>query len=147
MTPQSVDHATYSVERRYDASLTRTFAAWSDPRAKARWFGGSKSHFELDFRVGGRELHQGVGPDGNGYTFQALYHDIVPSERIIYSYEMVVAGTRISVSLVTVQMTGDGDGTHLRYTEQGAFLDGADTPSEREHGIGSLLDALAKELR
>jgi hypothetical protein len=32
-------------------------------------------------------------------------------------------------------------------TEQGAFLDGLDTPDQREQGTGSLLDALGEELQ
>ncbi len=38
MTDRSVTHATFVVERRYDASPARVFAAWADPAAKARWF-------------------------------------------------------------------------------------------------------------
>jgi hypothetical protein len=53
---------------------------------------------------------------------------------------------RISVSLGTVELKPEGDGTRLTFTEQGAFLDGLDSPSLREEGTGSLLDALEKEL-
>ena len=35
----------------------------------------------------------------------------------------------------------------LTFTEQGAFLDGFDTSTERERGTGELLDALGAELR
>ena len=60
----SVTHATFVVERTYDAAPSRVFAAWSEPEAKARWFGGSDGEFELDFRVGGREFSRGGPPDG-----------------------------------------------------------------------------------
>jgi uncharacterized protein YndB with AHSA1/START domain len=122
------------------------FAAWSDPAAKARWFDGPGAEFEIDFRVGGRERRQGPLPDGRAYTFQALYHDIVPARRIVFSYDMLVDENRISVSLATVQLTPEQAGTRLVFTEQGAFLDGHETPEQREHGMGSLLDALAAEL-
>ncbi len=39
-----------------------------------------------------------------------------------------------------------GDGTRLMFTEQGAFFDGLEDPAEREHGMGKLLDALARFL-
>lgn len=65
MTDRSVTHATFVVERGYDASPARVFAAWADPEAKARWFASPEEwgpdEFELDFRVGGRELSRG-GP-------------------------------------------------------------------------------------
>jgi uncharacterized protein YndB with AHSA1/START domain len=135
------------VERVYDASPDRTFAAWSDPQAKARWYNGSEDDYELDFRVGGWERHQGTLPDGRKYAYQALYSDIVPGQRIVYTYDMLLDGIRISVSVATAEFKPERDGTRLVFTEQGAFLDGHETPSRREHGIGSLLDSLGQWLQ
>jgi hypothetical protein len=53
MSERSVEHATIVIERRYPASPERTFAAWADVEAKARWLGASEGELELDFRVGG----------------------------------------------------------------------------------------------
>jgi uncharacterized protein YndB with AHSA1/START domain len=142
---RSVTHATFAVERSYPATPARVFAAWADPTAKARWFGGSDWEHELDFRVDGREKSRGT-LDGTVYTFSARYQDIVPDERIVYAYDMHMGETRISVSLATVELKPDGDGTTLVFTEQGAFLDGLDDPSQREEGTRILLDGLAKEL-
>jgi uncharacterized protein YndB with AHSA1/START domain len=148
MSSRSVEHATFAVERTYDAAPKRVFAAWSDPEAKSRWFAGPEGteEFELDFRVGGRERNRGGGPDGEMYTYDARYQDIVPDERIVYTYEMYRDETRISVSVATVELTPEGGGTRLVFTEQGAFLDGEDKPEYREQGTGSLLDALGAEL-
>jgi uncharacterized protein YndB with AHSA1/START domain len=148
MSKRSVEHATFAVERTYDAAPKRVFAAWSDPDAKSRWFAGPEGteEFELDFRVGGRERNRGGGPDGEMYTYDARYQDIVPDERIVYTYEMYRNETRISVSVATVELAPEGAGTRLVFTEQGAFLDGEDKPEYREQGTGSLLDALGAEL-
>ena len=100
MTERSVTHGTFAVERTYDATPSRVFAAWADPVAKARWFGpsGDDSEYELDFRVGGRELNRGTVPAaGAVFTYDAIYQDIVPDERIVYSYDMHMDETRISV--------------------------------------------------
>jgi uncharacterized protein YndB with AHSA1/START domain len=147
MRERSVEHATFVIERTYDASPDRVFAAWSDPEAKARWFDGSEGEVEFDFRVGGRERRAGTLPDGRAYTFQALYQDIVPARRIVFTYDMLVDEARISVSVATVQLRPERAGTRLVFTEQGAFLDGHEMPGRREQGMGSLLDALAAELR
>jgi uncharacterized protein YndB with AHSA1/START domain len=148
MSGRSVEHATFVVERTYEVSPERAFAAWADPRAKARWYVDSDAHLELDFRVGGRERSQGIAPDGRAYSYEALFQDIVPAERIVYTSEMLLEETRISVSLATVEFTlvGDGD-TRLVFTEQGAFLDGHEPPARRAEGMGGLLDALGEELQ
>lgn len=147
MRERSVEHATFAVERSYHAAPERVFAAWSDPDAKERWFGSSKHEFELDFRVGGMELHRGVDERGNAYTFRAWYQDIVPDGRIVYTYEMLAGQTRISVSLATVEFTRAVAGTRLVLTEQGAFLDGQRHGCAPRARMGSLLDALGAELR
>ena len=72
---------------------------------------------------------------------------IVPDQRIVYSYELLFGETRVSVSLATIELLAEGDGTRLVMTEQGAFLDGHDTSATREHGTGELLDALGAFLR
>jgi uncharacterized protein YndB with AHSA1/START domain len=147
MSDRSIEHATFVVERVYDVSPERVFAAWSDPRAKARWFHDSEGEIELDFRVGGWEHGQGALPDGREYAFDALYRDIVPDRRIVYTYDMHLDGIRISVSLATAEFEPEGDGTRLVFTEQGAFLDGHEVPTRREQGMGSLLDSLGKWLQ
>ena len=150
MSERSVTHATFAIERTYDASPARVFAAWATPAAKSRWFKGPEegdTDYELDFRAGGREVNRGGPPGGPVYTYHAHYQDIVPDQRIVYTYEMHMDDTRISVSVATVELKSAGTGTRLIFTEQSAFLDGHDTPALREHGTSDLLDALGAALR
>jgi len=151
MTERSVTHATFVIERTYPASPARVFAAFADPQVKARWFVGPEdweaSDHELDFRVGGQERVSGGPPGGPVHIYEARYQDIVPDQRIIIAYDMHLNETRISVSLATVELKPEGTGTRLIFTEQGAFLDGFDDPSLREHGTGELLDQLGRELQ
>jgi uncharacterized protein YndB with AHSA1/START domain len=149
VTERSVTHATFVIERTYDASPARVFSAWADPAVKARWFAGDEAtgEYELDFRVGGLETSRGGAPDGPVYTYEARYQDIVPEQRIVYGYDMHSDDTRISVSLTTVEFKPAGAGTRLIFTEQGAFLDGHDTPAQREQGTGGQLGNLEAELR
>ena len=147
----SVTHSTFSLERTYDASPGRVFAAFADPAQKAQWFLGSPDEwtqdaFDVDFRVGGREMNRGGRKDGPMHSFEALYYDIVADERIVYSYEMHLDDKRISVSLATIELAGAGDGTRLTLTEQGAYLDGFDDPKLRETGTADLLEALGAYL-
>jgi uncharacterized protein YndB with AHSA1/START domain len=72
--------------------------------------------------------------------------DIVPDQRIVYSYEMYSGDDRMSVSLATVEIVPGEDGTRLTYTEQAAFLDGIDKPEGREEGTAWMLDNLGTYL-
>ncbi|MFB9983081.1 SRPBCC family protein [Mesorhizobium kowhaii] len=151
MTEHSVVHSTFVIERSYPASPAKVYFALSNPAAKRRWFADPDNpmthRHEMDFRVGGKEVNAGGPKDGPIHVFNAVYQDIVPDQRIVYSYEMLFGETRISVSLTTIELLAEGNGTRLVMTEQGAFLDGHDTPATREHGTGELLDALGAVLR
>jgi uncharacterized protein YndB with AHSA1/START domain len=151
MTQRSVTHASFTIERSYPASPKRVFNAWADAKAKARWFDGPEDWQTLeasfDFRVGGRETNRGGPKSGPVSGFNAIYQDIVENERIIYSYDMHLDETRISVSLATVEFKPQGTGTKLIFTEQGVFLDGYDNPAGREHGTREALNALEVELQ
>ncbi len=146
MSDRSATHSTFVIERDYDASPARVFAAWADVNAKGQWFGpgGDQGH-ALDFREGGRERFE-AAVAGAVYYYDALYEDIVSDERIVYTYNMCRDGIRMSVSVTTVELLADGGRTHLRYTEQGVFLDGEDKPELREHGTGEMLDKLGETL-
>ncbi|MFB5268326.1 SRPBCC family protein [Paenibacillus enshidis] len=143
MTERFVKHATFVVERTYAASPARVYQAWSDPAAKAKWF--SKADI-FEFHVGGREYSSGGPPEGPVFTFDACYQEIVPEQRIVYSYTLDSGDTRISVSITTVELIPIEGGTKLIFTEQGAFFDGHDTPEVREHGTNEMLNALGKIL-
>jgi uncharacterized protein YndB with AHSA1/START domain len=145
MSNRSATHSTFVIERDYEASPARVFAAWADADAKGRWFGPGGGEHELDFREGGRE-HFEASFEGATYSYDALFEDIVADERIVYTYNMHRNGVRMSVSVTTVELQGDSTGTHLRYTEQGVFLDGEDKPELREHGTKELLNKLGEAL-
>ena len=87
-----------------------------------------QSRFEMDFRFGGREVNSGGPKQGPVHTFNALYQDIVPNERIIYSYDMHLDDNRISVSLASIELKPEGTGTRLVFTEQGSFSTDMTTP-------------------
>ena len=143
MSERFVNHATFVVERNYAALPERVYQAWSDPVAKSKWF--SKPEI-FEFSVGGREYSRGGPPEGPIFTFDVCYQEIVPDQRIVYSYTLDSDDKRISVSLTTVELILIDGGTKLIFTEQGAFFDGYDTPEVREHGTNEMLDALGKIL-
>jgi uncharacterized protein YndB with AHSA1/START domain len=150
MSQYPLTHGSFSIERHYPASPAQVFAAWSSIDAKARWFIGPEDWVQLersqDFRVGGSEVLSGRRGGDWVSHFNAQYHDIVPDERIIYAYTMTINDTRISVSLATVELFAQGDGSRLVFTEQAAFFDSEWDLESREHGTAALLDNLGRAL-
>lgn len=151
MTKRSVTHGSFTIDRTYDATPARVFKAFSDASAKAAWFAGpddwARDQHQLDFRVGGREHSAGGAKGGPIYSYDATFQDIVPNERIVYTYDMHMDDKRISVSLATIELSPVPRGTRLVLTEHGAFLDGYDDPAAREHGTKELLGSLDQALR
>jgi uncharacterized protein YndB with AHSA1/START domain len=148
----SVVHGAFRLERIYDATANEVYNALSDKEAKSRWFFGPAGwrliERTMDFRVGGRERVKGGFEGGVTTTFDAVYHDIVPLERIVYTYEMHLDDRKISVSLATLQIKPEGQRrTRLVIDEQGAFLDGYDDAGSRERGTRDLLDKIGASLR
>ena len=149
---RSVQHGTFVIERQLAQPPARVFAAWADPQAKAKWFGGPPGVWQelerrMDFRVGGTERARGrFAATGRISDFQAYYQDIVSHRRIVYSYNMHVDEKKISVSLATIEFEPSGKGTKLILTEQGAFLDGYDDAGSREKGTRGLMDRLETSL-
>jgi uncharacterized protein YndB with AHSA1/START domain len=150
VTQRSAIHSSFVIERTYEASPARVFAAFSDPEAKNRWFadgdGWGTDNYQLDFRVGGSEHYRGRH-EGTKVTFDARYYDIVDDERMVWAYDMHMDGNRISVSLATIELRPEGTGTRLVLTEHDTFLDGHEQPGPREEGTKDLLESLANELR
>jgi uncharacterized protein YndB with AHSA1/START domain len=148
---RSVVHATFHLERHYDAPVERVWRALTDEAAKQQWFVGPPGEWELverhmDVREGGRELVKGRFKSGVVSTFDASYDDVVRHERLVYSYVMHIDDKKISVSLATMQLKSENGGTTLMVTEQGAFLDGYDDSGSRERGTVYLLDQLGASL-
>lgn len=143
-------HASFVLERRFKAPPSRVFHAWSDPDAKRRWSDChaevGTTHYSLDFRPGGHEIHHATLPDGRRQVVDKVFLEIVPDTRIIFAYAMEAAGRSLSASLVTVEFAPDGLGTHLRLTEQLAYLDGHYDLDERTQGTADGLDRLVLDL-
>ncbi len=152
MTDRFVTHATFLIERKYNVSAEKVFAAFATSAAKAHWFGADDDGtpaqgLHTDFRTGGRESWSVATPDGSVYKYEAVFQDIVSAARIVSTYNMWRNDDLISVSVASVELKPEDGATHLTYTEHGAYIDGKDTPAAREHGTRDMLErALATYL-
>ena len=145
MSERSIVHSTFTLERIYPVPRSEVFRAWADPQIKVRWFAGNHADYEMDFRSGGIERNR-VVHDGKQITWESLYREITIDERIVYTSVLAEDGQVATVSLATVQLIPDDNGTRLVLVEAGAYLDGREQPAWRERGTGDWLDALGRHL-
>lgn len=152
--PAEVIHDGFTLERRYRSAPDAVWRAFADPESKRRWFAEGEGFevldYGLDFSVGGREhgtfkVVNAPVPLGV-ISNETRYFDIRENERFTAAYSMSNDGVPFSVSLVTVTLEPDGDGTLLTHTESAVFFEGSDGTSMRETGTRSLMEALAREL-
>ena len=150
MTDRSTRHATFTIERTYDAPAARVFAAWEDIEARARWAvpaGDEIAFVETNFRVGGRDVSR-CGPAGDlSFRIETFYQDIVRDERIVLTETVADSNALLSVSLMTVEFHPVAARTRLILTNQMVALDGSDMAEGSESGWGEVLDNLALELQ
>lgn len=155
MTERTSTHATFTLERHYPVPVERVWNAFADSDVKNQWFGSDEFTdvvSEDDFRVGGVVINDGRHGEGGPLSqFRAVYTDITPNERIVYTYDMWLDGAHASTSITTITLEPEGDGTHLTFTEQGVHLDGVHGPGPqaaagREKGTDGLLDAIGRVL-
>ena len=152
-SPPNAVHGQFTLERRYETRVERVYAAWSEAELRAQWFVGADNWTELersfDFRVGGRERLCGRFASGLDTVYEATFHVIDAERRIVYAYDMTLAGAHHSVSLVTVEFRGERGATRFRYTEQLVFLDGTDETKgtvSRKHGTSAHFERLGNLL-
>jgi len=145
----SVTRGSFAISRTVQAPVAKVWTAFADAEAKEKWFKGPDSapdEHTMDFRIGGHEHNQGKFHDGTEHQFEATYYDIVPNARIIYTYEMYIDGSRISVSLAIIEFQDLGGATQVTISEDGAFLDGFDKPEIRQQGTIELFNALIRSV-
>lgn len=148
----TVTPGSFTIERKLDSAPAKVFAALGDARVRKQLFGVTEDGpgtYRLDFELGGHEYNVGPGPGGKEFVYDAEFRDIVENRRVVYSYEMLMGGQRLSVSVASIELLPEGAGTLLRLEEVGLYFDGLDTSAQREAGttylIATLCDMIDKQ--
>ncbi len=74
--------------RVFDSPRKDVFAAWTDPKQVAQWWGPTgftTPVCELDVRPGGAILIHMRAPDGTIYPMSGVYREVVPPERLVFT--------------------------------------------------------------
>jgi len=139
-----ITHSTFTLERRYPASVERVFEAWANPEARRRWMAQGAEHSQ-NFVVGGLETVKGFDGENRALTYEARYAEIVLNERILTTSTLHTEDRLSTVSVTSVEFRAEDADTLVVLTEHGIYLPGQEQPEWREHGTAQQLDTLAAE--
>lgn len=127
-----------TLKRRFKASPDKVYAAWTDPEKILKWFGpdaGEVRHAETDVRVGGRYVVCFFTEDGEEHNVGGVYRDVIPGEKLAFTWAWRTMPER--ESFVTILVQPDGDGTMLTLIHE-QFFDEAARDRHRGGWIGCL---------
>jgi uncharacterized protein YndB with AHSA1/START domain len=91
--------------RVFDAPRELVFEALSKPEHMREWWGPrgfTMPVCEMDFRPGGAYRFVQRGPDGAEYAFRGEFREIVPPERISWTFEFEGMPGQVSVDTMTL---------------------------------------------
>ncbi len=92
--------------RAFDAPRELVFEAHSKPEHLRQWWGPRRYDVtvcEIDFRPGGAWRMAHRGPDGEEFGFHGEYREIVPPEKIVWTFEFEGAPGNVSVETATFE--------------------------------------------
>ena len=132
-----------TLKRRINAAPAKVYAAWTEPEKLALWFGpdsGAVVEAETDVRIGGR-FHIGfLTENGDRHDVGGRYREIVPNQKLVFTWAWKSTPER--ESLVTVTVKPDGAGTLLTVLHE-QFFD--ETARDNHHsGWSGALDKLER---
>jgi uncharacterized protein YndB with AHSA1/START domain len=121
-------------KRRLNAPPEKVYAAWTDPEKIVRWFGRADLKSEtmravIDARVGGHYRINFDVESGERFEVGGVYREVVPNERLVFSWAWHTTPERESE--VTVTLRPDGDGTLLTVHHAQLFDEAAREGHER----------------
>jgi uncharacterized protein YndB with AHSA1/START domain len=134
------------ISRLINAPRELVFQVWTESGHLTNWFGPAEftvPSCEIDFRVGGSYRLCMRAPDGREHWATGSYVEIVPPERIVFTWNRIAGDVEdVAESVVTVTFEQRGHQTLL--TLQHAGLRSAKDRVDHQGGWGECLDKLVE---
>jgi uncharacterized protein YndB with AHSA1/START domain len=93
------------ITREFDAPREVVFKAMTDPTLVARWWGPRKYRTvvdTMDARPGGKWRMRNIAADGGEHAFRGEFREVVPPERVVWTFEYEPLPGHISVETMTL---------------------------------------------
>lgn len=112
---------TLVIERELAASPYQVYKAWTDPSTLATWWGpeGFKlEDYTLDVEPSGHYRVRMVAPNGERFVCSGVYRELVPNERVVFTFAWEADGKRGHETEITVTFEHAGKTTRMRFVQQ-----------------------------
>jgi uncharacterized protein YndB with AHSA1/START domain/predicted enzyme related to lactoylglutathione lyase len=127
-----------TIKRRLNVAPAKVFAAWTDPQKMMRWIGPAnvtRCEVRNDLREGGRYDIK-VHADNEEHNVGGVYREIVPDEKLVFTWAWYSTPERESLVTVTIKPDGDGSLMTLHHEQ---FFDEAARDRHNQGWTGTLL--------
>ncbi len=141
--PHGAAEPVLRLERTFAAPRAAVFRAWTEPEQMVKWWGPrgyTAPVCEIDLRRGGAWRACMRDADGGEMCVGGVYREVVPPERLVFTFAWENDGAPGHETLVTVELRDLGDKTALTLTHE-AF-ESADTRDSHGQGWSSSFDCL-----
>lgn len=136
-----------TITRLLDAPRSLVFKVWTQPEHMVRWLGPkgfTAPSCELDLRPGGTWRACIRSPEGNDHRMQGVYREIVPPERLVFTFAWEEDGVPGHETLVTVTFAEQAGRTLFTFHQ--ATFESVESRDSHHGGWSSCFDRLADYL-
>jgi uncharacterized protein YndB with AHSA1/START domain len=98
------------MSREFDAPRELVFKAFTDPKLISQWWGQRESTTivdQMDVKMGGVWRFIQREANGQEYAFRGVFHEVRPSERLVYTFEFEPMAGHILLETITFEQHGD----------------------------------------
>jgi len=150
-TPSLAPETSLQIKRTFAAPLPTLFDAWTKPERMKKWFlmpspGMESTIHEVDLRVGGKIRAEVQNKEGKTHRLLAVFKEIVPREKLVYSWTWEEGMPGGGESLVTVQFRQMGESNFTEVTLTHERFPNSEVRDRHNMGWNGCFDALAASL-
>ena len=145
--PKPNDALVLRLSRSFAAPRERVFRAFTAPTQLVRWWGPkgfTVPACTLDVRVGGAWRTVMRSPEGKDHIVSGVYREIMPPERLVFTWAWEEDGARGHETVVTIEFSETPGGTRLELTHERFQTE--DSRNAHRDGWSSCLDCLEEAL-
>jgi uncharacterized protein YndB with AHSA1/START domain len=145
--PKPNDALVLRLSRSFAAPRERVFRAFTAPTQLAKWWGPkgfTVPACTMDVRAGGAWHTVMRSPEGKDHIISGVYREIVPPERLVFTWAWEQDGARGHETVVTIELLETPGGTRLELTHEGFATE--DSRDRHSHGWSGCFDCLDQAL-